>query len=108
MRKPLVKGVGASGGTIRGKVRIILTPREISKIKEGDILVAPTTNPLLTPAILKAKALVTNMGGALCHSAIIARELNIPCVVGAKDATKILKDGQEITVNGKEGVIYYG
>lgn len=108
MRKLLLKGIGASEGTVKGKAVIILIPKETSKIKTGDILVAKTTNPLFTPAILKSKALVTDTGGVLCHAAIVARELDIPCVVGANNATKILKDGQEIVVNGKEGVVYYG
>lgn len=102
-----LKGIGANQGTIKGKAVIILTPNEISKIESGDILVTETTNPLFTSAILKAKALVTDLGGALSHRAIVARELNIPCVVGTGKATKVLKDGQDIIVDGKEGVIYY-
>lgn len=106
MRKFLAKGIGASKGTVRGRVVVILNPREISKMESGDILVTPTTNPFFTTAILKARALVTDTGGRLCHAAIVARELNIPCVVGTNDATKVLKDGQKIIVNGKEGVVY--
>lgn len=102
-----MKGIGASGGAVKGKVVVILTPREISKIENRGILVTHATNPLFTPAILKAKALVTDTGGVLCHAAIVARELDIPCVVGTKNATQILKDGQEIIVNGEEGMIFY-
>ena len=105
--KILLKGIGASPGKIKGVVRVILDPSEISKIKEGDILVTKMTNPLFTLAILKSKAIVTDEGGMLSHTAIVARELNIPCIVGTKDATKILKDNQEVIVDGKEGVVCY-
>lgn len=105
--KVLLKGVGASSGTVKGKVKIILNPSEISEMKEGDILVTKMTNPLFTLAILKSKAVVTDEGGVLCHAAIVSRELNIPCIVGTKNATEVLKDNQEIVVDGKEGVVYY-
>lgn len=105
-KKILSKGIGASVGIVFGEVKVVLYPSQNSKMESGDILVTPTTNPLFTPAILKAKALVTDTGGRLCHAAIVARELNIPCVVGTEDATKVLKDGQEIVVNGKEGAVY--
>lgn len=102
-----LKGIGANQGVIKGKAVIIQIPKEIVKIDNGDILVTETTNPLFTLAILKAKALVTDKGGVLSHAAIVARELNIPCVVGTRNATKVLKDNQRIIVDGKKGVIYY-
>ena len=102
-----LKGIAATQGIIKGVVRIILDPSKISKMEEGEILVTQTTNPLFTPAIIKAKALITDVGGVLSHAAIIARELNIPCIVGTQSATRILKDGQEIIVNCKEGLVYY-
>lgn len=107
MVKLLIKGAGAGGGIVKGRVRIVMTPKEASRLKNKEILVAPATSPLFTSAILKAKAIVTDTGGVLCHTAIIARELNIPCVVGTRNATKILKDGQEVVVDGKEGTVYH-
>lgn len=105
-QKIILKGIPASAGVVNGRVKIIMDPSDCSKMKEGDILVTEMTNPLFVPAIQKAKAIVTNVGGLLSHAAIVSRELGIPCVVGTKKATKILKDGQNIKVDGKKGIIY--
>lgn len=104
-QKIILKGIGASAGITKGKVKIILDHSQNSKMKEGDILVTEMTNPLFVPAIQKAKAIVTNIGGLTSHAAIIARELGIPCVVGTKNATKILKDGNKIKVDGTKGKV---
>jgi pyruvate,water dikinase len=101
----LLKGLGASSGKIKGKVKIILNPKEIDKLEKGDILVAQATNPLFTIAMSHASAIITDYGGLLSHAAIVARELGVPCVVGTENATKILKDGMEVIVDGKEGII---
>ena len=102
----ILKGIPASAGIAKGKARIILDPFDNSKMKKGDILVTEMTNPLFLPAIQKAKAIITDVGGLLCHAAIVSRELGIPCVVGTKRATKILKDNQKIKVDGEKGTIY--
>ncbi len=102
----ILKGIPASAGIAKGKVKIILDPSENSKMKKGDILVTEMTNPLFLPAIQRAKAIITDVGGLLCHAAIVSRELGIPCVVGTKRATKILKDNQKIKVDGEKGTIY--
>jgi len=102
-----LKGIAASYGTVQGKVRIILSPKNNDRIKEGEILVTKYTNPLFTPAIIRASAIVTDSGGKTCHGAIIARELGIPCVVGSEKATKVLKDGLMVIVDGEQGVVYY-
>ena len=104
--KLILEGLGASPGVVKGKVKIILTPREANKMKEGEILVTVMTNPLYVTAIQRAKAIITDVGGMICHAAIVARELGIPCVVGTKKATKTLKDGVEVIVDGSEGKIY--
>lgn len=75
-------------------------------MKKGDILVTEMTNPLFVPAMEKAVAIVTDEGGMTCHAAIVSRELGIPCVVGTKKATKILRDGMAIVVDGKSGEIF--
>ena len=100
-----LKGIGASGGKVQARACIVLTHDQNSKMGEGEVLVTKMTTPLFTPAIMKASALVTDVGGILSHAAIIARELGIPCVVGTKDATKRLSDGDLIVVDGDEGLI---
>jgi pyruvate,water dikinase len=105
-KRILLKGISASSGVVIGKARLILDPSHNSKIKKGEILVTEITNPLFTPAILRAGALITDVGGALSHAAIIARELGIPAIVGTAKATKVLKDGMQVVVDGKKGVIY--
>jgi pyruvate,water dikinase len=104
--KTTLKGTPASVGIAEGKVRLILDPSQCSKMKNGDILVTEMTNPLYMLAIKKAKAIVTDIGGLLCHAAIISRELKIPCIVNTKKGTKILKDNQKIIVDATKGKIY--
>lgn len=104
----LFSGAPASPGIGVGVVKIIMTPAEIGKIKTGDILVAPQTNPDYVPAMKKAAAIVTEKGGRTSHAAIVSRELGIPAVVGAEGATKILKDGMVISVNGLTGDVFKG
>jgi len=107
IKKIILKGIPANAGIVKGKVKIILNPSQNSKMEKGNILVAEITSPLFTSVILKASAIITDKGEALCHSAIVARELNIPCVVGTEKATKVLKDNQKIIIDGKKRVIYY-
>lgn len=104
--KAFLKGMSASPGRVKGKVRIIKNPREISKMRKGDILVTEMTNPLFVPAMEKASAIITDEGGITCHAAIVSRELGISCVVATQKATKILKDGMAIVVDGKRGEIF--
>lgn len=104
----ILTGQGASPGIATGKVKILHSPREIGKVKKGDILVARMTSPDYVPAMKQAGAIVTDEGGVTSHAAIVSRELGLPCIVGTKLATKTLKDGEVITVNGKTGEIYKG
>ncbi len=106
--KILIKGLGASPGIGIGKVKQIFSPKEISKIDQGDVLVTDMTTPDFVPAMRKASAIVTNAGGSTCHAAIVSRELGIPCIVGTKDGTKVLKDGMMITVDAEHGIVYEG
>jgi pyruvate,water dikinase len=85
-----------------------MSPKEIDKIVHGDILVAPQTNPDYVPAMKKAAAIVTESGGRSSHAAIVSRELGIPAVVGAANATKILRKEKIVTVNGQAGEVYKG
>ncbi len=88
-----------------GKVVVMHSMAEADKFSEGDVLVAPTTSPDWEPVMKKASAIVTETGGRTCHAAIVSRELGKPAIVGAKNATKILKDNQEVTVSCAEGEI---
>ena len=98
-------GQTASPGKARGVVKIIEVVKDMPKMKPGDIMLSETTYPALVPAMKKAAAIVTNVGGLTCHAAIVARELKIPCVVGTKIATKILKDGDKVEVDADKGIV---
>ena len=78
---------------------------ELSKMKKGDILVCPMTNPDYIPAVHLAGAIVTDEGGILCHAAIISREFQIPCIIGTKVATQVLHDGDLVEVDADHGVV---
>jgi pyruvate, water dikinase len=104
----LLKGTPASPGIVSGPVKIIQNPTEIIQITKGDILVIPQTHPRYIPAMKKAAAIITNIGGRTSHTAIISRELGIPAVVGTEIATQKLLTGQIVTVSGTKGEIYKG
>ncbi|NJE06330.1 phosphoenolpyruvate synthase [Thermococcus sp. M36] len=104
----ILKGLGASPGIGAGRVVVIFEADEIDKVKEGDILVTTMTNPDMVPAMKRAAAIVTDEGGRTSHAAIVSRELGIPAVVGTKEATKKLKTGDYVTVDGTRGVVYKG
>lgn len=103
------KAVGEKIAT--GKVRRIASAADLAGFRRGEVLVAETTSPDWEPVMKEAAAIVTNRGGRTCHAAIVARELGIPAVVGADNATTILRDGQDVTVScaeGETGRIYAG
>lgn len=104
----ILKGQAASTGMASGPVKIIHSPADIDQILEGDVLVTEMTTPDYVPAMKRAAAIVTDAGGRTCHAAIVSRELGIPCVVGAGEATTKLKVGQVVTVDGKNGLVYEG
>ncbi|MDD1724391.1 MAG: phosphoenolpyruvate synthase [Methanospirillum sp.] len=106
--KVILQGQGASPGLATGPVIIVEDVRDIGKVKEGDIMVTRMTNPDMVPAMRKVAAIVTDEGGMTCHAAIVSRELGTPAVVGTRKATKILTDGQVISVDGEKGLIYDG
>ncbi len=104
----LVRGLGASPGRGSGAVRLLRSPSEGDSLAAGDILVAPMTNPDWVPILRRAGGLVTDGGGMTCHAAIVSRELGVPCVVGARRATEILREGELVTVDGTQGVVLAG
>ncbi len=105
---PILTGISASPGIGTGPVKILKSPKEIGKIKQGDILVATMTSPDYVPAMKKAAGIITDAGGATSHAAIVSRELGVPCVVGTKNATKKLKDDFVVSVDGSKGEVYLG
>ncbi len=100
-----VKGQVACKGSARGTARVALSRKDIEKVQEGDILIAPMTTPDFLPAMKKAAAFVTDEGGLTCHAAIVAREMNKPCVIGTKIATRVFKDGDLIEVDATAGIV---
>ncbi len=99
------KGFAGSPGTVEGIARVCRTVDEVSQLKEGEILVSPTTSPSWAPVFSKIKACITDVGGVMSHAAIVCREYGMPAVVGTGLATKIVKSGQMIRVNGSTGEI---
>ena len=109
--KPLVIGRAVTQKVGVGPVRIVLDPAQMHEVQPGDVLVADMTDPNWEPVMKRASALVTNRGGRTCHAAIIARELGIPAIVGAVNATDVLREGEIVTVScaeGESGFVYHG
>lgn len=98
-------GFAGSPGLVEGKARVCRTVDEIAELKDGEILVAPTTSPSWAPVFNRIQACVTDVGGVMSHAAIVCREYGLPAVVGTGHATKIIKTGQMIRVNGSTGEI---
>lgn len=105
---PILHGEAASPGIATGHVVILSSAKEIGKVSTGDVLVTEQTNPDYVPAMKKAVAIVTDMGGRTSHAAIVSRELGIPAVVGTGNATKILRDNMVVTVHGIKGEVFKG
>jgi len=104
----VLTGLGASPGIAVGKIKIINTMEDLQKITQGDVLVTKMTNPDMVVSMQKSVAIVTDEGGMTAHAAIVSREMGIPSVVGTREATTKLKDGEIITVDGSTGKIYKG
>ncbi|RME77987.1 phosphoenolpyruvate synthase [Candidatus Woesearchaeota archaeon] len=105
---PILKGEVASPGVGSGKVVIVKTPQDLTRVERGDVMVATMTTPDMVPAMQRASAIVTDEGGMTCHAAIVSREMGIPCVVGTEKATTTLKEGEIVTVYASAGKIYRG
>ncbi len=100
-----LSGLAVSPGLVKGPARVILRTDNDTRVRSGEILVAPFTDPGWTPYFTPAKAIVMDMGGMLSHGSIIAREYGIPAVVNVGSATKVIKNGQMIEVDGNKGVV---
>ena len=104
----LAMGLPAAPGIASGRVRVLSKPKDGHRLRDGEVLVASMTNPDWLPTIRRAAALVTDNGGMTCHAAIVARELGVPCIVGARTATNDLADGTMVTVDGAAGEVRVG
>lgn len=103
----VVEGLGVSPGVAEGPARVILGPDGIPDVEPGEILVCPTTDPSWAPAMLIAAALVIDVGGALSHGAIVARELGVPCVINTGTGTTVLRTGDQVKVDGTSGRVEF-
>jgi phosphohistidine swiveling domain-containing protein len=99
-----LRGIGASGGRARGTVRILRSP-DAARLRDGDVLVVEYADPGWTPLFPRASALVMEVGGAMCHAAVVARELGIPAVFGVAGATRALAEGAVVEVDGDRGIV---
>ncbi len=100
-----IKGFPGSGGQVTGTASVIKSLTDISSFHAGDILVTVATNPAWTPLIHASAGVVTDIGGSLCHAAIVCREYGKPAVVGTKNATTLIHTGDTIEVSGTTGVV---
>ncbi len=105
-KKLLLKGMAASAGQVTGRARLFVSGDAASTFAEGDILVTTLTDPTMVTAMIKAAAIVTDLGGITSHPAILSREMGIPCVVNTKNATRVITNGVKLLVDGEKGEIY--
>lgn len=108
MGEAILSGLGASPGVGSGIVKIVHRLEDLPKVLKGDVLVTEMTNPDMVVSMQRAAAIITDEGGLTSHAAIVSREMGIPAVVGTNLATKTLKDGQVVTVDGSNGKVYTG
>jgi pyruvate, water dikinase len=104
----LVHGLGSSPGRASGTARIVTKLDQLDKVQEGDIIVTQMTTPDMVPAMKRASGIVTDEGGMTSHAAIVSRELGVPAVVGTSNGTKVIEDGQQITIDGERGSVEAG
>jgi pyruvate,water dikinase len=100
-----IRGMIANKGIVRGHAKIISGKNEFDKFRDGDVIVTAMTSVDFLPLMKRAAAYVTNEGGITSHAAIVSRELDKPCILGTKNATRILKDGDLIEVDANQGVV---
>ena len=102
---PVLRGIGASAGQVTGTARVLAGPADFARLQPGDVLVASITTPAWTTLFAMASAVVTDVGGPLSHSSIVAREYGIPAVLGTNVATRRIPDGARVRVDGEAGTV---
>lgn len=100
-----LKGIPIGSGKVTGKVKLVLSKKDFIKFKPGMILVTKTTDPEWTSLIIIAKGIITDVGGRLCHAAIVSREFGKPAILGTQNATKTLKDGDLVEIDADRGTV---
>jgi pyruvate,water dikinase len=100
----VLTGIGVSAGVVEGIVRVVTDPG-FADVEPGEVLVAPTTDPSWASIMFVSTALVVDIGGALSHAAVVARELGVPCVVNTRSGTKALRTGDRVRVDGGKGTV---
>jgi pyruvate,water dikinase len=100
-----LKGCAASPGVAEGPARVITSVDQLSAVQSGEILVCPITSPSWAPVFTRIKAAVSDIGGIMCHAAIVSREYGLPAVVGTGFGTKLIKTGNRIRVDGNTGMV---
>jgi len=98
-----LNGLGASPGRYGGKARVLKKPDDLQSLERGEVMVCEQTTPEWVVGFLTAGAIVTSTGGVTSHAAVVAREMNFPCVVGVKDALKVIQTGDYVEVDGATG-----
>jgi pyruvate,water dikinase len=104
----VLRGFAVSPGRVTAPASVISSPADFSRMEPGTILVCPTTTPAWTPLFSQARGLVTDVGGVLAHGSIVAREFGIPAVLGTGEASKRIRHGQRIIVDGDRGLVLLG
>jgi phosphohistidine swiveling domain-containing protein len=102
----VVRGTGASAGQVTGPARVVVGPDDFARVRPGDIIVAPSSNPSWVPLFAIAGGVITNTGGVLSHAAVVAREFGLPAVVGTGDATTRIVDGRTVELDGSSGYVH--
>lgn len=100
-----MQGIAASAGSYSGTARVVHKAAELDDLVDGEVLVVRASDPTWTVGMLRSGAIVTELGGPICHAAIVARELGLPAVVGVADATVHIADGRLIEIDGGRGII---
>ncbi|MBB6730026.1 PEP-utilizing enzyme [Cohnella zeiphila] len=101
----LTSGATACKGEAEGAARVVLDPSSLSEVKPGDILVTPMTDPSFLAVADRIAGLLTDRGGLVCHASILAREFNLPCIVGCRNATEVIRDGEPIRMDAFAGIV---
>src|SRR6185312_7460060 len=101
--EPLATGIAVGERIGQGQIHVLADPGHLTEFKDGAVLVTSMTDPAWEPIMKKAAAIVTDRGGRTCHSAIVSRELGLPCIVGTGNATQVLHSGSDVTVSCAEG-----